>query len=55
MVLPDANDGLVTIVYGGGMYHWGLAIGDTNLTENNVISHRYAEKWAPGIYYWSGD
>ena len=53
MILPDADS--VTIVYGGGMYHWGLTVGDTNLTEAGLISHHYAEKWAPGIYYWSGD
>ena len=55
MVLPDADNGIVTIVYGGGMYHWGLTIGSFNLTEEMLISHHYAEKWAPGIYYWSGD
>ena len=55
MVLPDPRDGTVTIVYGGGMYHWGLTIGGSDLSENNLISHQYAEKWAPGIYYWSGD
>jgi hypothetical protein len=53
MMLPDPRDGTFTIVYGGALYHWGLTIGETNLSENKLISHRYAEKWAPGIYYWS--
>jgi hypothetical protein len=50
MVLP--NPDCVEVVYGGGMYHWGLTIGDTNLPVQ-ALHYNYFEKWAPGIYYWN--
>ena len=42
----------VHVIYGGGMYHWGLTIGDTNLPPNRARTHQ-VETWAPGIYYWN--
>lgn len=51
-VFPDRES--VEVCYGGGFYHWGLAVGDTNFLPEPSHS-RYFEKLAPGIYYWSGD
>jgi len=41
----------VRVIYGGGLYHWGLTIGDTNLPP--PASYQRVETWAPGIYYWN--
>jgi hypothetical protein len=41
----------VHVIYGGGLYHWGLTIGDTNLPPESARGR--SEQWAPGIYYWS--
>ena len=51
-IIADSNR--VDVFYGGGMYHWGLTIGDTNFVPDNDYSHHF-EKLADGIYYWSGD
>lgn len=42
----------IELSYGGGMYSWGLTIGQTNLA-SPARSGKYAEQWAPGIYFWS--
>jgi hypothetical protein len=38
--------------YGGGMYSWGLTLGQTNLPIDMARSTK-AEAWAPGVYFWS--
>ncbi|HMP82126.1 MAG TPA: hypothetical protein PKA41_05390 [Verrucomicrobiota bacterium] len=42
----------VHLRYGGGMYDWGLTIGDTNLPAH-VARSRNVEQWSPGIYFWN--
>jgi hypothetical protein len=51
---PDIliNEVSVHLIYGGGLYHWGLTIGDTNLSPD-MARGRNAEQWAPGIYFWN--
>ena len=41
----------VHVIYGGGLYHWGLTVGDTNLPPE--WARGKAEQWAPGIYFWN--
>lgn len=43
----------VEVVYGGGLYHWGLTIGDPNLPPGGAGEVHRIETWAPGIYYWN--
>ena len=55
MVLAqDFGDGTycVSLRYGGGMYDWGVTIGDTNLPLT-LGRGRHVEPWAPGINFWS--
>ena len=51
---PDILIGFecVHLIYGGGMYHWGLTIGATNLPSSSA-RHEPAEKWADGVYFWT--
>ena len=41
----------VSLRYGGGMYDWGITVGDTNLPANQA-RERNVKVWAPGINYW---
>lgn len=41
----------IRLTYGGGMYHWGLTIGETNLPAS-AARGQHVEQWWPGIYYW---
>jgi hypothetical protein len=38
--------------YGGGMYDWGLTIGQTNLPSSYARGKK-TERWSDGIYYWA--
>ena len=54
MVMAQNYDGtyFVSLRYGGGMYDWGLTIGDTNLPSTLGRGAR-VKQWAPGINYWN--
>jgi hypothetical protein len=47
----DTN--IVTIYWGGGLFHWMIDVGDTNYTESTgvVENHFTTVEWVPGIYY----
>lgn len=51
---PDAMVGYecIHLIYGGGLYHWGLTVGSTNLPASSARGS-HAEKWAEGIYFWN--
>jgi hypothetical protein len=45
---------IVFIIWGGGFFHWGINIGDTNFSEpyvNENSEYRYNFEWTNGIYY----
>ncbi len=48
----DGEAVCIHLRYGGGMYDWGLTIGDTNLSSGYARSQK-PERWADGIYYWA--
>jgi hypothetical protein len=44
----------VAIMWGGGFFHWGLFIGDTNFSlpfNSRNMEYPYNFKWVNGIYY----
>jgi len=51
---PDVMVGheCIHLRYGGGLYSWGLTIGQTNLPASRARGSP-AEKWADGIYFWN--
>ena len=42
----------VHLVYGGGLYTWGLTIGATNLPPGSTKG-AHVDQWWPGIYFWN--
>jgi hypothetical protein len=53
---PDAfvDESTLFLMWGGGFFHWGFHIGDTNATLpfiSNNQEYPYNFEWWPGIYY----
>jgi len=46
--------GYIYLSYGKAGNRWGLVVGAKGFPSNDVPDHVF-EKWAPGIFYWSGD
>ena len=54
-VLVSEEDGEAVCLhlrYGGGMYDWGLTIGQTNLPSSYARGKK-SVRWSDGIYYWA--
>jgi hypothetical protein len=48
------SEGCVMIMWGGGFFHWGLNIGNTNFSEpfnSQNQEYPYNFEWVSGIYY----
>jgi hypothetical protein len=48
------NQSYVAIMWGGGFFHWGLEVGNTNFSlplNSNNPEYPFDFEWIPGIYY----
>ena len=55
VLVSEDDDGKAVCLhlrYGGGMYDWGLTIGETNLPASHARGKK-PERWWDGIYYWA--